>query len=182
MRINLIPLQIKNSSLIDFIRKQLGLIFNSEILINDIDLDLQQFFNESRNQYYSTEIISTAIPLTESLEGKTLFLVDVDLFVPVFTYLFGEAQLNGKLSIVSTFRLYEEFYTGRTNDKLFYKRVLKEVLHELGHNFGLRHCEDWNCVMHSSAGIEEVDVKGEFYCKNCETVVNNNLHSPINKL
>lgn len=175
MRINLIPVQIKNNSLIDFVKKQLELIFNSEILINNIELDLKNFFNESRNQYYSTEIISTSIPLTEQLNGKVILLVNVDLFVPVFTYLFGEAQLNGKLSIVSTFRLYEEFYTGRTNDKLFYKRVLKEVLHELGHNFGLIHCENWNCVMHSSAGIEEVDVKGEFYCKKCEAVVRNNF-------
>jgi archaemetzincin len=182
MRINLIPVEIKNHSLIEFIKKKLELIFNSEILIDDIDLNLTHFFNESRNQYYSTEIISSAIPLAEKLQGKVLLLVDVDLFVPVFTYLFGEAQLNGKLSIVSTFRLYEEFYTGRTDDKLFFQRVLKEVLHELGHNFGLIHCENWNCVMHSSAGIEEVDVKGEFYCKKCETSVNNSLSSPINKL
>ena len=181
MRINLIPVEIKNHSLIAFIRKKLVLIFNSEILIDDIDLDLSRFLNESRNQYYSTEIISSVIPLAEKLQGKVLLLVDVDLFVPVFTYLFGEAQLNGKLSIVSTFRLYEEFYTGRTNDKLFFNRVLKEVLHELGHNFGLIHCEDWNCVMHSSAGIEEVDIKGEFYCKKCEPVVNRHLNNSRKK-
>ena len=176
MRINLVPVQIKNSSLIEFIRKQLELILNSEILINNVDIDLKKHFNESRKQYYSTEIITSSIPLTIDLQGKVLFLVDVDLFVPVFTYLFGEAQLNGKHSIVSIFRLYEEFYTGRTNDKLFYTRVLKEVLHELGHNFGLLHCESWDCVMHSSAGIEEVDVKGKFYCSKCESTVNKYLH------
>lgn len=175
MRINIIPIKIKNNSLIEYIKKQLELIFNSEVLISNIEYDIQQNFNKSRNQYYSTEIISNFIPLTESLDYKVILLVNVDLFVPVFTYLFGEAQFNGKLSIVSTFRLYEEFYTGRTDDKLFYKRVLKEVLHELGHNFGLRHCENWNCVMHASAGIEEVDVKGAFYCKTCEAVVKKNL-------
>lgn len=175
MRINIIPIKIKNNSLIEYIKKQLELIFNSEILINNIEYDLQRNFNKSRNQYYSTEIISNFIPLTENLNDKIVLLVNVDLFVPVFTYLFGEAQFNGKLSIVSTFRLYEEFYTGRTDDKLFYKRVFKEVLHELGHNFGLRHCENWNCVMHASAGIEEVDVKGAFYCKTCEAVVKKSM-------
>lgn len=182
MRINLVPVEIKNSSMIDYLVKQLELIFNDEINLCDIDLEIKKHLNESRNQYYSTEILASSIPKTEHLDGKVLLLVDVDLFVPVFTYLFGEAQLNGKLSIVSTFRLYEEFYTGRTNDQLFYKRVLKEVLHELGHNFGLLHCENWNCVMHSSAGIEEVDVKGEFYCSQCEKVVNNTLDSSLNKL
>ena len=44
---------------------------------------------------------------------------------------------------------------------------MKEVLHELGHCYGLIHCIDWDCVMHSSQGIEEVDIKGEFYCRNC---------------
>ncbi|KAB2838596.1 MAG: archaemetzincin family Zn-dependent metalloprotease [Melioribacteraceae bacterium] len=175
MRITLIPIKIKNNSLLEYIKKQLELIFNSEILIDNIEYDIQKNFNKSRNQYYSTEIISNVIPLTEKLEGKVVLLVNVDLFVPVFTYLFGEAQFKGKLSIVSTFRLYEEFYTGRTDDKLFYKRVFKEVLHELGHNFGLRHCEDWNCVMHASAGIEEVDVKGAYYCRKCEEVAKKNL-------
>ncbi|MBU2491530.1 MAG: archaemetzincin family Zn-dependent metalloprotease [Bacteroidetes bacterium] len=171
MRINLIPIQIRNNSLIDYIKKNLELVFNSEVLIDNIELDLKKYFNESRNQYYSTEIIASSISLSDKLNGKVLLLVDVDLFVPVFTYLFGEAQLDGKISIVSTFRLYEEFYTGRTNDKLFYKRVLKEALHELGHNFGLIHCESWNCVMHASAGIEEVDVKGENFCGKCKSVI-----------
>jgi archaemetzincin len=44
---------------------------------------------------------------------------------------------------------------------------MKEILHELGHNFGLKHCHDWDCVMHSSTSIEEVDIKGDNYCKVC---------------
>jgi archaemetzincin len=91
----------------------------------------------------------------------------VDIFVPALTFIFGEAQLNGKHSIVSVCRLHEEFYTSVTNNELLFERTIKEILHELGHNFGLRHCVDWNCVMHASHGIEEVDIKGNSYCRNC---------------
>lgn len=91
----------------------------------------------------------------------------IDLYIPIFTFLFGEAQLRGKHSIVSLCRLHEEFYTGRTDMPLLFNRAMKEIYHELGHNFGLLHCENWECVMHASAGIEEVDIKGEFYCKKC---------------
>ena len=162
MRINIVPIEIKNKSLIDFVIANLKSAFNADVNQYDLDIELNKFYDESRKQYYSTQILSELVPLSKKIEGHVLLLVDVDLFVPVFTYLFGEAQLNGKLSIVSTFRLYEEFYTGRTNEKLLFERVIKEVIHELGHNFGLIHCEDWNCVMHSSAGIEEVDIKGKY--------------------
>ena len=83
------------------------------------------------------------------------------------TFVFGEAQLNGKHSIVSICRFYEEFYSGKTNYNLLLKRVSKEVFHELGHNFGLKHCPNWDCVMHASLSIEEVDIKGDQYCKDC---------------
>ena len=68
---------------------------------------------------------------------------------------------------VSVFRLHEEFYSGVTNNELLYERTIKEIYHELGHNFGLIHCQDWDCVMHSSNSIEEVDLKGDTYCKKC---------------
>ena len=64
--------------------------------------------------------------------------------------------------------LHEEFYSEMTDENLLNERTMKEMLHELGHNFGLMHCSDWDCVMHSSTGIEEVDIKGNYYCKICE--------------
>jgi archaemetzincin len=51
------------------------------------------------------------------------------------------------------------------------ERIMKEILHELGHNFGLLHCRDWDCVMHASASIEQVDIKGSYYCDSCTVQV-----------
>lgn len=165
--IYVVPLEVSDTELIQKIVLELKKLFYVEVQTANINLELKESFSRDRNQYYSTKIISNAIPLTQHLDGNIILIVESDLFVPIFTYVFGEAQLNGKHSIISLCRLHEEFYTGRTDDKLLFDRAMKEVLHELGHNFGLHHCKNWDCVMHSSTSIEEVDIKGSFYCKEC---------------
>lgn len=168
MNINLIPIKFSNRVLLKNIAERLSLYFNSRIgLINDLNIDYGNAYYPERSQYYSTQIIADVIPLTSKLNGKVILLTEFDLFIPALTFVFGEAQLDGKHSIVSVCRLHEEFYTGETNDDLLLTRSLKEVLHELGHNYGLKHCMDWDCVMHSSPGIEEIDIKGKQFCKIC---------------
>jgi archaemetzincin len=173
MSIYIAPLKFSNSALLSFILKELQRIFsessflNQKIEVLNLDVDIEKAYSKERAQYYSTKIISEVIKKTESPDGKIIVLTDVDLYIPVLTFVFGEAQLDGKHSIVSICRLHEEFYSGITNDKLLIERTIKEILHELGHNYGLIHCIDWDCVMHSSTSIEEVDIKGGNYCKEC---------------
>jgi archaemetzincin len=167
MNIFFAPLNFTNKTLLSKLIKELSEIFAAKIDILKIDIDTSESYSPERKQYYSTKILESAINQTGYADGKILILTELDLYVPVLTFIFGEAQLNGKHSIVSLCRLHEEFYTGHTNEELFFIRAKKEVLHELGHNFGLLHCFDWDCVMHSSNGIEEVDIKGDFYCRHC---------------
>jgi len=163
----LVPVSFSNHTLLKKIFLNLRIIFPNKVFLASADINHHQAFSIERNQYYSSRLISDAIPQTTGLTGKVILLAEFDLYVPVFTFIFGEAQLNGKISIVSVCRLHEEFYTGKTEDELLIKRSLKEILHELGHNYGLYHCKDWDCVMHSSPIIEQVDIKGEFYCSKC---------------
>ncbi len=108
----------------------------------DLPLEAEAAYSTERGQYFSTLLLAESLKLTNEFDGKVIILVEFDLYVPVFTYVFGEAQLNGKLSIISVCRLHEEFYSGETNDFLLFERTTKEVLHELGHTFGLIHCKD----------------------------------------
>lgn len=172
MDIFLAPLKFSNTSLLKNVRDFLLKTFPSKVHIINLDIEVDSAFIKGRGQYYSTQIISETLKLSEALEGKVLILTELDLCIPVLTFVFGEAQLNGKHSIVSICRLHEEFYSEKSNEPLLFERIKKEVLHELGHNFGLKHCIDWDCVMHSSPGIEEVDIKGNYYCKNCITSIN----------
>jgi archaemetzincin len=95
--------------------------------------------------------------------------VDVDLFIPVLTFVFGEAQLNGSCAVVSTARLKHEFYGLPADDGQFVHRVEKEVIHELGHTLGLYHCRNFECVMRSSTYVEEIDLKKARMCIDCKT-------------
>jgi len=162
------PLKFTNLQLLEELKLRLSFHFDS-IKVEVPDIDIEETYNVQRQQYYSTKIIETVKKLNITSEDYILIITEMDLFVPVLTHIYGEAELRGKYSIVSTCRLHEEFYTSERNTELLLERTYKEIMHELGHNFGLLHCKDWQCVMHSSSGIEEVDLKGSLYCDNCKS-------------
>lgn len=167
MVLNIIPLKFSNDSLLK------KLIFRLSVLFDDIKIayaliDIEKSYSDLRKQYHSTLILESIIKSNPDMDGNVLILTEMDLFVPVLTHVFGEAQLNGKYSIVSVCRLYEEFYTLESDSRLISDRSYKEILHELGHNFGLVHCKDWDCVMHVSNSVEEIDIKGNYYCVSCQ--------------
>ncbi len=167
MDIFIAPIKFYSTLLLQNLVTELSKRFLSKIHIIDLKINLDDFFSIDRKQYFSTQIIAEAMKFTDKFNGKVILLTDVDIFVPALTFIFGEAQLNGKHCILSVCRLHEEFYSGISDENLLLNRTIKEVLHELGHCYGLRHCLDWDCVMHSSPGIEEVDIKGNTFCRNC---------------
>jgi archaemetzincin len=171
MDIFLVPIEFSNVSLLKLLQSELSSVLQCRVSLLDLPVNINSGYSREREQYFSTMLIADAIKYTENIEGKILLLTEFDLYVPVFTFVFGEAQLMGKHAIVSVCRLHEEFYTGVTNEKLLFERSMKEILHELGHTFGLIHCKNWDCVMHSSMGVEEVDLKGAKYCERCEELI-----------
>ncbi len=167
MNLSVAPVKIKNQELINRILEDTKRNLNINTSLIKLDFKLDELFSADRKQYFSTGFLNQAIVQTKDIGGKILIITELDIYVPVLTFLFGEAQLNGKHSIVSFCRLHEEFYSEKGNKELFFERALKEVYHELGHNYGLIHCNDWDCVMHSSNSVEEVDIKGHYYCTKC---------------
>lgn len=167
MNLSVAPVEIKNQELINTILEETKNSFNINTSLIKLKFNIDELFSPDRKQYFSTGFINQAVEQTQNIDGKVLIVTELDIFVPVLTFLFGEAQLHGKHSIVSFCRLHEEFYSEKENKKLFFERALKEVYHELGHNYGLIHCFDWDCVMHSSNSVEEVDIKGNYYCGKC---------------
>ena len=128
-------------------------------------------FDSYRNQFNSTSIIAALLESYPTHQGKIIGITTVDLFVPVLTYVIGEAQLDGKVAVLSSFRLREELFGLDPNPELEHIRLLKEAVHELGHTFGLIHCHRPECVMHSSTSAEEIDVKGKNFCEECDQTI-----------
>lgn len=147
--------------------------------VSSVRIDPAETFNPARRQYHSTEILSRVAALPGAGSKQILGVASVDLFIPILTFVFGEAQLGKTAAVISTFRLYQEFYGLKPDERLFYERVEKEAVHELGHTFGLVHCKRFDCVMHFSNSIEQVDLKSNSFCESCELMVNRqNANAP----
>lgn len=131
-------------------------------------LDPQSAFDTFRNQFNSTLLLASLLERFGAHPGKVIGITAHDLFVPVLTYVFGEAQLDGTAAVVSAHRLFERFYGVDPNPPLEHSRLVKETVHELGHTFGLVHCHNLDCVMRTSTAVEEIDVKSEKWCEECE--------------
>jgi archaemetzincin len=124
-------------------------------------------YNPVRGQYHSTEILKRLLQDPHAESWRILGVTDVDLYIPILTFVFGEAQLGDTGALVSTHRLRPEFYGMPQDPGLIQERLLKEALHELGHTFGLQHCPNYLCVMSASHSVERIDLKQADFCMAC---------------
>ncbi len=91
----------------------------------------------------------------------------MDLYIPIFTFVFGEAQLDGKAAIISMFRPKGDTGEVQPPSSLLLSRLIKLGLHELGHTFGLPHCRQPGCLMGFAANLEKLDEKKIGLCPYC---------------
>jgi archaemetzincin len=134
-------------------------------------------YDPQRHQYSSTEILRM---LKENLPPDALRLlgiVDRDIFIPMLTFIFGQAQLGGAVALISLARLRQEFYGLPPDPDLLLERARKEAIHELGHTFGLIHCRDHSCTMSLSTSIEQVDAKAEELCAPCRRLLRESMRA-----
>lgn len=129
-------------------------------------------FDPVRKQYSSNLIIGMLLRTNLSNSLKILGVTDQDLFNPIFSFVFGEAQFGGKCAVISSFRLLGP-PDGKPQPSCppLLDRLEKEAVHELGHTFGLRHCADPDCVMSFSKGVQCADRKFGVFCHACRDLM-----------
>jgi archaemetzincin len=145
--------------------------FLFSVNIKDGHIDLSEYYDPSRRQYNGNNLLIEVDSMFASDSIKTLGLFNVDLFIPILTYIFGQAFLNGRTGIASLYRLSNERYGIKADSKSLLDRFRKEVIHELGHTFGLIHCHHPSCVMRSSTYVEDIDQKTHNLCVSCRAVL-----------
>jgi len=131
-------------------------------------------YNTQRDQYHSTAILTRLAELAPPDALKILAVTDRDLYIPILTHVYGEAQLGGRACIVSTHRLNEGISAGGDPERLRC-RLMKEAVHELGHTFNLKHCPETRCIMHYCRKIEHVDRKSQAFCRYCRVLLQDEL-------
>ena len=145
--------------------------FHYPVVYEKKDFDISAFYYPGRRQYDANSILKVVSEMKFPGSFKKIALIKVDLFIPILTYIFGQAILNGDTGIVSPYRLRNELYGLEKNNTILNERLKKVVIHEIGHMFGLIHCQNPVCVMRSSTYVEDIDQKKQNLCSSCRTKI-----------
>jgi archaemetzincin len=159
--------------LLEQVRRQVGRTFEAPAVLWDDPARPTGTYDTRRGQHSSTQILRWLAANQPPGAMKTLAITDVDLFIPVLTFVYGEAQLGGRAAVVSMARLGDG--TARISPAMVGARLVKEAVHELGHTFGLTHCRGERCVMTRSVNMAGVDRKAAVLCTDCRTVYRDRL-------
>ena len=134
-----------------------------------LKVEIQNFMNRQRNQIKSPILLHWILEkMKPTKEMKVLVICDMDAYSGELNFVFGEAHLTGSVAAIYLTRLKPEFYDLEPNEFVFGDRVTKEAVHELGHSFGLFHCNNKKCVMHFSNSLYDTDFKNRIFCKSCK--------------
>jgi len=167
MDIVLIAVGEVDNQVIELLKNELVKVFNKQVRVAKGMPEPVYAFNKQRNQYLSTAILGAIMEKNDDPSyGKILGIIDHDLYVPELNFVFGEA--SRKAAVISLTRLRQEFYHLPENRTLFHQRVLTEAVHELGHTYGLGHCQNPRCVMFFSNSLMDTDRKGPEFCSRCK--------------
>jgi len=131
-------------------------------------------YDAERRQYGSIPVLDMLLQRCPGDAAKLLAVTERDLFIPVLTFVFGQAQLGGRVGVLSFARLRQEFYGLAANREIFLERAYKEALHETGHLFGLVHCAEPKCAMSLATTVRQIDLKDDAFCPACAARVRRN--------
>lgn len=169
--IKIVPLGIVDQDVIDYLALTIRDSFNARCTSTGLTLDTKDAYSSSRRQYNSTQLLAKLLESNLGEENRLLGVTEADLFIPILTFVFGQAQFGGRVALISAHRLHPQFYGLPDDKQLFYLRCEKEANHELGHTRGLAHCPSYECVMHVSNSVEQVDLKPSSFCPACEALM-----------
>ncbi len=161
---------------IDKISEDLLFFFGFPLDIEECSLDLSSFYNPTRRQYDANLILKAIAKVSSPYALKTIGLMRVDIYIPILTYIFGQSILNGSTGIASLYRLRNELYGLKQDNKLLIERFRKVIVHEMGHAFGLIHCLNPNCIMRSSTYVEDLDQKDLEFCYKCKSELDERIN------
>lgn len=170
--INLLPLGAVDPVLLRRLRQALRKVFRLPVKIAPLALALPlSAWHPGRKQYHSTELLTYILESFQVNAGKILGVTMVDLYIPILTHVFGEAQLDGQAALISGFRPRGDADGSSPPPLLVWSRLVKLGIHELGHTFGLAHCRDPHCVMGFATNLDKLDQKSTAFCSYCRVLL-----------
>jgi archaemetzincin len=167
MNLQLLPVGKFDGGLLAELAPDLANTFQVPCELLRTPLDPEFAFHGERQQYHSSEILAKMRAMVTGTTWRLLGVTAVDLYIPILTFVFGEAQMGGPCAVVSLHRLKQEFYGLPKDEAVLRQRLLKEAVHEVGHTVSLTHCTDYRCAMAPSHAVEWIDLKESWLCQMC---------------
>jgi archaemetzincin len=169
--LQLLPIGSCDGRLLTELAPAMANLFRVPTQVLQTRLDPEFAYHGERQQYHSSEILQEMQRYVGTDSWRLLGVTAVDLYIPILTFVFGEAQIGGPCGLVSFHRLQQEFYGLPPDRDLLKQRLLKEAVHEIGHTLDLTHCDDYQCAMAPSHAVEWIDLKDGILCSSCHNRV-----------
>lgn len=151
------------------------------VVLPEIDLPKEAFVTIKSPRYRADSLISRQHQKVPATIDYVVGLTDKDISVtkrtadgaiqkPEWKYadfgVMGLSYCPGNSAVVSSFRL------KTPNTPLFFSRLKKVTLHELGHSLGLPHCPNVHCIMTSAnEKIATIDTEAMALCAGCSATL-----------
>jgi archaemetzincin len=166
-RLQLISIGDLDGIVLEGLAVELANHFSMPVEVLPQTIDPHFAFHGERRQHHSSKLLGEITKFAGPNTWRILGVTGTDLYIPILTFVFGEAQMGGPGCVVSYYRLRQEFYGLPHDPDLLRERLLKEAVHELGHTLDLTHCEDYRCAMSASHSVELIDLKENAFCGPC---------------
>ncbi|MBD3230964.1 MAG: archaemetzincin family Zn-dependent metalloprotease [Candidatus Lokiarchaeota archaeon] len=157
----------------DNLSKAFSKWFDEVKILPDVEKIPSEYFNSAREQYNgSIFLMITRNKAIDLNYDKVLGIFPDDLYAKGLNFIFGQAEFgsNSRACVIALKRLHPHFYDKSFNEdsipEIYLERILKEAVHEIGHNLGLKHCDNY-CIMRFSNSLPETDNKPVKFCEEC---------------
>ncbi len=170
-KVMLIPIGPIEEELLNHIKNQLPKLINRNVIIGGIIPVPNASYDSYRNQYLGSVFLNALAALDYPDAEKIIGITGVDCYAYGLNFIFGQAIVGGWEAFVAIAHLRQSFYGLPEDVDIFYERVLKELVHELGYTWSLVHCSNPKCVMHFSNSLYDTDVKAAEFCPACKKLL-----------
>ncbi|MFH0929592.1 MAG: archaemetzincin family Zn-dependent metalloprotease [Candidatus Aenigmatarchaeota archaeon] len=172
MFLRIVPVSIIPQRVLDMVQSEIETVLRIKCRIMPKLAIPEDSFNRWRKQHNAGTILTklsseSAVKFIDK-SIPTVMLIDSDLYYEGLNFVFSLENPTISCFIVSIARMRPEFYDEKPDINLLAERATKEVIHEIGHHLGLRHCTNMECVMCFSPSVGDIDAKQKYFCESCK--------------
>jgi len=150
------------------VSRELSNIMDMDVKVQDNPLVVNGYTGSRRQT--DARVVLDGIDIYKrrlSVSDPVLLVISEDIFMEGTEFLFGLARPSTGSAVISSARLDNAYYGRRGDDDDLLDRMCKEGAHELGHLFGLDHCNQADCIMFNPLTLDDLDRKRRDFCPQC---------------